>query len=285
MKTETLSYTSSDKKTGLNAHLYLPDDAAKGIVQIITGTEDAPARYDPLTAYLAEHGYACAVQELSCDYLADAEAPDRLLMEDTKLLRDSIREKYPELPHFCTGFGEGSYLLRAFLAQYGDGFHGAVLAGTGYVSPGIGSMRIYGKKVRSLFRGTSARKQEAGDRALMQLAATACSESHFDKLPKNLSVLLVSGAEDPAGDRGAGVRRVQERMLQAGMPDITCKLYPDVAGDLLDAGIRDTFLSDLCAFLDARPDKAFSSSYASNRSYMEKKVAEQKDYEIDQILI
>lgn len=46
-------------------------------------------------------------------------------------------------------------------------------------------------------------------------------------LPKKLPILLLSGAEDPVGGYGAGVRAVYAMLGDAGIEDLTCQIYED----------------------------------------------------------
>lgn len=55
----------------------------------------------------------------------------------------------------------------------------------------------------------------------------------YDGWHTNLPVLLLSGREDPVGDRGKGVQTVCERMRKAGIKDVTLQLLPGARHDLL----------------------------------------------------
>lgn len=55
----------------------------------------------------------------------------------------------------------------------------------------------------------------------------------YEKWRKDMPVLLLSGAEDPVGDAGKGVQRVETAMRKAGMKDVQMKLYPGARHDLL----------------------------------------------------
>lgn len=50
---------------------------------------------------------------------------------------------------------------------------------------------------------------------------------------RQLPVLLLSGADDPVGDRGKGVARVQSSMARAGLGDVQMHLLPNARHDLL----------------------------------------------------
>lgn len=51
---------------------------------------------------------------------------------------------------------------------------------------------------------------------------------------KDMPVLLISGAEDPVGDAGKGVRAVKRQLDAAGMKDVTLHLIPGARHILLD---------------------------------------------------
>ena len=55
----------------------------------------------------------------------------------------------------------------------------------------------------------------------------------YEKWQKDMPVLLISGADDPVGDAGKGVQRVETAMRKAGMKSVQMKLYPGARHDLL----------------------------------------------------
>lgn len=54
------------------------------------------------------------------------------------------------------------------------------------------------------------------------------------KIPKNLPLLLVSGDKDPVGNMGKGVKKVFHQYEQAGLTDVTLKLYENDRHELLN---------------------------------------------------
>ena len=48
-----------------------------------------------------------------------------------------------------------------------------------------------------------------------------------------MPVLLISGEDDPVGDAGKGVRLVEKSMKNAGLTNVTLKLYPGARHDVL----------------------------------------------------
>ncbi|EFB75886.1 hydrolase, alpha/beta hydrolase fold family protein [Subdoligranulum variabile DSM 15176] len=49
---------------------------------------------------------------------------------------------------------------------------------------------------------------------------------------KTLPILLISGAEDPVGDYGEGVRKVWAMLGDAGIQDLTCEIYEGARHEL-----------------------------------------------------
>ena len=70
------------------------------------------------------------------------------------------------------------------------------------------------------------------------------------RMPKDLPVLFVSGDKDPVGSNGKGVRQTYEAFRQAGMQDVSCKLYPDGRHEMHNELNRDELHRDVLAFLD-----------------------------------
>ena len=65
-------------------------------------------------------------------------------------------------------------------------------------------------------------------------------------------VLFLSGAMDPVGNMGKAVRHVCAQFRQAGVRDVTCKLYPQLRHEILFETCRETIYSDLAQWLEAR---------------------------------
>ena len=71
----------------------------------------------------------------------------------------------------------------------------------------------------------------------------------YRALPAALPVLLVSGADDPVGDYGCGVRTVYDRLLEAGV-DVRIKLYENCRHEILNDTCRDEVIADIERFCD-----------------------------------
>lgn len=64
-------------------------------------------------------------------------------------------------------------------------------------------------------------------------------QKQFERIPKTLPILLLSGALDPVGEQGRGVRRVYREFKRLGMRDVRLRLYPGARHELLNEINRD----------------------------------------------
>lgn len=69
------------------------------------------------------------------------------------------------------------------------------------------------------------------------------------KVPKDLPLLFVSGADDPVGNLGKGVKMVYDKFQDAGMEDITWKLYENDRHEILNETDRETVYHDILSWL------------------------------------
>lgn len=69
-----------------------------------------------------------------------------------------------------------------------------------------------------------------------------------------LPVYFMSGDDDPVGENGKGVMRAYRSFLQAGMENISLKLYHGGRHEMLNETNRDEVYSDILAWLDGRMD-------------------------------
>ena len=74
-------------------------------------------------------------------------------------------------------------------------------------------------------------------------------KEHIAKMPKELPLLLVSGEEDPVGDLGEGVKRVYRMFREAGIRDVTCRLYPGDRHEILNETDRKQVYADIGKWL------------------------------------
>lgn len=68
-------------------------------------------------------------------------------------------------------------------------------------------------------------------------------------IPPSLPVYLFSGEEDPVGARGQGVRTVKKQYTDAGLENVTLRLYPGARHEMLHELNRDEAIEDLVSWL------------------------------------
>jgi alpha-beta hydrolase superfamily lysophospholipase len=123
---------------------WLPQDGnIKAILHIVHGMAEHIMRYDAFASYLAE----CGFMVVGHDHIGHGNSvestsdwgyfPPRnghtILVEDLQRHRIRTQIDYPDIPYFMLGHSMGSYLLRKYLVDYGDGLAGAIVMGTGFV--------------------------------------------------------------------------------------------------------------------------------------------------------
>lgn len=78
-------------------------------------------------------------------------------------------------------------------------------------------------------------------------------------MPKDLPVYFVSGSMDPVGGSGTGVNTVAGQFRNAGMKDVTVRLYEGGRHEMFNEINRDQVTADLIAWLDSRLEKKQSA--------------------------
>lgn len=70
-------------------------------------------------------------------------------------------------------------------------------------------------------------------------------EKQFDRIPKGLPILLISGCNDPVGEQGKGVKRVYKSFKRLKLTDVTMKLYPGARHELLNEKNKKEVFADI----------------------------------------
>ena len=82
------------------------------------------------------------------------------------------------------------------------------------------------------------------------------SAKNIAKMNKALPVFFIAGDKDPVGENGKGVVKVYHLFLNAGMSDVTMKLYPDCRHELLNELNKDEVMLDVLNWLVSKLPKA-----------------------------
>lgn len=75
---------------------------------------------------------------------------------------------------------------------------------------------------------------------------------NLSRMQKDLPILFLSGALDPVGSQGKGVRRTAEAFRRAGMQDVSVRLYDGMRHEPLNEVGREQVYGDILAWLQRR---------------------------------
>lgn len=79
------------------------------------------------------------------------------------------------------------------------------------------------------------------------------------KMDLSAPVLFISGARDPVGDCGKGVRRAAESFRKAGAKQVSLRLYPELRHEILNEDCREEIYADLLNWLMSAASKTAAS--------------------------
>lgn len=143
--TSSLGYLSHDGKTHIKARIWLPEKASsfspKGIIQIVHGMAEHIDRYDDFARFLVRRGFVVCGN----DHIGHGESAvnssqwgcmpvcggKEILIEDVHELRRIVAARFSgKTPHILLGHSMGSFIVRCYIARYGQGIAAVVLSGT-----------------------------------------------------------------------------------------------------------------------------------------------------------
>lgn len=78
------------------------------------------------------------------------------------------------------------------------------------------------------------------------------NKKNVAKVHKDLPIFLIAGREDPVGDYGVGPEKVLRLYQQAGIKDVTLKLYDGARHEVLNEINREEVFSDVLQWLESR---------------------------------
>lgn len=158
---ETFSIPSNADGLGLSVCLIAPEGEPKALVQLAHGMAEHKERYYPFMQFLADHGYACLINDhrghgasvkdpgdLGYFYAGGADA----LVADLHQLTGWLREKYPGRKLFLFGHSMGSLAVRVYRQRYDGDIDGLIVCGSPGPNPATGAGLLL-NKVMTAFRG------------------------------------------------------------------------------------------------------------------------------------
>ena len=161
-KTETFTLPSAADGLPLSVCVVSPDGGdPKALVQFAHGMAEHKERYLPFMRFLADHGYACLINDhrghgasvrdpgdLGYFYAGGAGA----LVADLHQLTLWFRAKHPHLKLFLFGHSMGSLAVRVYRQKYDGDIDGLVVCGSPGANPASGAGLLL-NKVMTAFKG------------------------------------------------------------------------------------------------------------------------------------
>lgn len=78
------------------------------------------------------------------------------------------------------------------------------------------------------------------------------NKKNLTAMNKDMPVYFMSGDMDPVGECGKGVQKAYNNFLEAGMKDVSIKLYPGGRHEMLNEINKDEVYADILAWLDSK---------------------------------
>jgi len=275
------TFTSSDGSV-IHVNEWLP--AARepiGIVQIAHGMGEYSARYSHLAEKLADLGYAVyADDHRGHGHSISGEPGDlgdngwNLLVEDLVTLTGLVRDKHPGIPVVLFGHSLGSFAVQQYILDHSDLVDDVVLCGTTAVDQLFVRIAESGGDLLGLFNArfqptrTSAdwiSRDEAQvdayiadpwcgfevDAENIGLLASVAAErlSKPTGIPADLPLYVMVGDQDPLNDGLRLSELLIGRYRDAGLTDITYRVYEGGRHEILKEINRDEVEDDLIAWI------------------------------------
>ncbi|MBT9553918.1 MAG: alpha/beta hydrolase [Hydrogenophaga sp.] len=288
MTTSTSSFLSD--ADGTQVATYTWADVAgppAGVVQIAHGLAEHGERYDRFARALNAAGFVVhAVDHRGHGRTADGRLGDfgaagfGGLIADVAQFGAALRAQHGGLPVFLVGHSMGSFAAQAAMLDHASTWSGVVLSGsTALDMLAAGMANAPADAPAGLEAFNAGFEHRTGYEWLSRDAAEVdayvanpwCGwEVPADVIPalfapaprvadpallagirSDLPVLIASGDADPLAGGGALIQLLGQRYRDAGLVDVTVKLYPGARHEILNESNRDEVTADIVAWLRA----------------------------------
>jgi len=254
----------------------------RGVVQVAHGLAEHSARYDRFARALNDDGYTVRATDHRGHGASIAGTPGdfgapgfEALIADVAAYGASVRG---ELPLFLFAHSMGSFAAQSVLLTHSEQYAGVVLSGSTALdllaagmaeAEGPVGLEAFnaGFEQRTGYEWLSRDEGEV-DRyvadplcgfdlpdetvpALFGAAGAVSDPTALAGIRRDLPLLVVSGSDDPLAGGGQLVEVLGQRYRDAGLVDVTVKLYDGARHEILNEINRDEVTADVVAWLDA----------------------------------
>lgn len=256
-----------------------------GVVQIAHGLAEHGARYDRFAQQLNAAGFVVHAVDhrghgrTGGDRLGDFGAAGfGGLIADVAQYGSALRAQHGSLPVFLFAHSMGSFAAQAALLDHASTWAGAILSGSTALDAlaaamanapadapsGLAAFNA-GFEHRTGYEWLSRDEAEVdayvadpwcgwevpGDviPSLFAPAARLADPALLAGIRSDLPILIASGDADPLAGGGALIELLGQRYRDAGIADVTVKLYPAARHEILNETNRDEVTADIVAWL------------------------------------
>lgn len=288
MSTSTSSFFSNADGTKVTTYTWAEvAGETLGVVQIAHGLAEHGERYDRFAKALNAAGFVVhAVDHRGHGRTADGRLGDFRaagfsgLIADVAQFGSALRAQHGSLPLFLFGHSMGSFAAQAAILDHAPTWSGVVLSGStalDVVAAGMANAPAdapagleafnAGFEHRTGYEWLSRDDAEVDayvadpwcgwdvpDPVIPSLFAPAsrlADPALLSAIRSDLPILVASGDADPLAGGGALIQMLAQRYRDAGITDVTVKLYPAARHEILNETNRDEVTADIVAWLRA----------------------------------
>ncbi|HQR80313.1 MAG TPA: alpha/beta hydrolase [Actinomycetota bacterium] len=280
------AFTSAADGTTVVTYAWTGVDSPVGVVQIAHGLAEHAGRYDRLAqalnaagfvAYATDHrGHGRTGQDALGDFGA---AGFDGLIADVAQYGALLTGDHPGLPLFLIGHSMGSFAAQSVILDHSDQYAGVVLSGSTTLdvlaanlaqAEGPVGLEAFndGFEPRTGFEWLSRDEAEVDKYVadpwcgfetppetmpmLFAGAARLADPQALAGIRKDLPLLIASGSDDPLAGGGQLVELLAQRYRDAGLADVTLKVYDEARHEIFNETNRDEVTADVVGWLQAR---------------------------------
>lgn len=262
---------------------WLPEGPPRAVVQVAHGMGEHVGRYGRFAQALVARGFAVYANDHRGhgDEARDAALRGEFgaggfpaLVSDMAQVTASAKAQHPGVPVILFGHSMGSFAAQVYALDHGAGLSALALSGTAatdlLMAPGGPRRKLedYAGSAASrtpfdwLSRDAAEVDKYIADplcgftisKASRASMVEACNRTAaagaFGALPPGLPVYLFTGDQDPVNDSLAWFHPLVQRLQQAGLRDITVRIYPGARHEVLNETNRDEVTADFIAWLE-----------------------------------
>src|SRR5207253_6592594 len=265
----------------------------RGVIQIAHGLGEHIGRYAELADLLVEdefvvygndhrgHGLTAKPSDSFGDF-----GPGGFdqLVEDMVSLRVIAKKEHPGKPYILLGHGMGSFAAQQFVLDHGHSIDGLALSGSGTldglarlaqsISLGTDPMKLMNAAFEPartpmdwLSRDNAEVDKFINDPLCFPSLKPESMQSFLDTFPRladpreirkardDLPVYILSGSDDPVGQKLEGVRVLIDRYRSAGLTSIAHDFYSDGRHEMLHEINRRDVITNLLVWMSGVLDK------------------------------